>query len=148
MTRRAIADVVRAAALGSYGVTGVEGGPVRRLLAAIGLPGPGIRVDVRDGVDVELRLTVSYGLPVAEVARQVESAVRYAVRRALGQEIRDLKIHVGGLELPAGGVLDQGMAAPRGSGARARPPRCAVSARRRRASPAEGRGRHDREGVG
>lgn len=133
VTRRAIADVVRAAALGSYGVTGLQGGPVRRLLSVLGLPGPGIRVDVRNGVDVDLRLTVSYGLPVAEVARQVDSAVRYAVRKALAQEIRGLRIHVGGLELPSGGApAARTHGTSRTATGRARPPRRGIAGRRRR----------------
>jgi uncharacterized alkaline shock family protein YloU len=148
VTRRAIADVVRAAALGSYGVPGLQGGPARRLLGAIGLPGPGIRVDVRHGVDVDLRLTVSYGLPVAEVARQVESAVRYAVRRALGQEIRQLRIHVGGLELPSGGaVAAHGGTRSRSPGGRVRPPRRGISSRRRRAGGDQGVGGGGVEGT-
>ena len=36
-------------------------------------------------------------MPVAEVARQVDSAVRYALRRALGREVDRLTIHVDGL---------------------------------------------------
>jgi hypothetical protein len=41
-------------------------------------------------------------VPVAEVARQVDSAVRYAVRRALDREIDHLAIHVDGLRYHAG----------------------------------------------
>ena len=36
-------------------------------------------------------------MPIAEVARQVDSAVRYAIRRALGREVDRLTIHVDGL---------------------------------------------------
>ena len=103
VTRRAIADVVRAAALGSYGVTGFASNPIARLAARLGLTQPGLRVSIVNGVALDLRLTVAYGVPVAEVARQVESAVRYAVRRSLGREIERLRIHVGGLEYQPGG---------------------------------------------
>jgi uncharacterized alkaline shock family protein YloU len=103
VTRRAIADVVRAAALGSYGVTGFASNPVMRLAARLGLGQPGLRVALADGLAVDLRLTVAYGVPVAEVARQVDSAVRYAVRRTVGREIERLRIHVGGLEYQPGG---------------------------------------------
>ena len=71
VTRRAITDVVRAATLGSYGVTGLAGGPLARLLARADLAHPGIAVHVGDGLDVELDLEVALGVPVAEVARQV-----------------------------------------------------------------------------
>ena len=51
---------------------------------------------------IELHLTVAWGVPVAEVARQVDSAVRYAVRRALEVEIVRLTIHVNGLRFQPG----------------------------------------------
>jgi uncharacterized alkaline shock family protein YloU len=102
VSRRAIVDIVRAATLGSYGVTGFAANPVERALAALGLAQPGIRLQLGDRLTVDLDLTVAYGLPVAEVARQVDSAVRYAVRRALGREIDRLTIHVDGLRLQPG----------------------------------------------
>jgi uncharacterized alkaline shock family protein YloU len=103
VTRRAIVDVVRAATLGSYGVTGFAGGPVAGLLARLDLAQPGLVVRLQDGLDVELDLDVALGVPVAEVARQVDSAVRYAVRRSLDREIRRLVIHIDGLRVhPAG----------------------------------------------
>src|SRR5215510_12623937 len=83
VTRRAIADVVRAATLGSYGVTGFAGGPVERLLGRTGLVQPGLSIRVAGGIDIALDLDVALGVPVAEVARQVDSAVRYAVDRAV-----------------------------------------------------------------
>jgi uncharacterized alkaline shock family protein YloU len=102
-TRRATADIVRAAALGSYGVVGFAAGPVERLLAAAVGRQPGIRIDVaRDGLAVELRLRIAAGLPVAEVARQVESAVRYGIRRSLGREVDRLRIRIAGLDSSPG----------------------------------------------
>jgi uncharacterized alkaline shock family protein YloU len=109
VSRRAISQIVRAAVSGSYGVTGLsDDRPVRRLLATLGLQPPSILVRLRDGIHVELRILVAAGVPVAEVARQVDSAVRYAVRRAIGREIATLTIHVGGLrfqESPPAGDL-------------------------------------------
>ena len=103
VTRRAIADVVRAAALGSYGVTGFASNPVARLAGRLSLGQPGLRVTIADELAVDLRLTVAYGVPVAEVARQVDSAVRYAVRRTIGRDIARLRIHIGGLAYQPGG---------------------------------------------
>jgi uncharacterized alkaline shock family protein YloU len=54
------------------------------------------------GLTIELDLTVAYGVPVAEVARQVDSAVRYAIRRALATEVGRLTIHVDGLRYQPG----------------------------------------------
>lgn len=98
-TRRAIADVVRSAALGSYGVAGFASHPMERLAALLVGRAPGIRVDVvEDGLVIALDLRVAHGLPVAEVARQVDSAIRFGVRRAFGREIARLHIRVRGLE--------------------------------------------------
>ncbi len=98
VTRRAIVDVVRTAVVGSYGVTGIAGdSPVARAIGRLGIGRPGIVVRLHRGLEVDLRLTIASGLPVAEVARQVDSAVRYMVRRALGVEVRRLTVHVGGL---------------------------------------------------
>jgi uncharacterized alkaline shock family protein YloU len=103
IARRAIADIVRAATLGSYGVTGFAGSLPARLLSALGIRQAGLRLGLRGGLDIDLQLTVAYGLPVAEVARQVDSAVRYAIRRALGREVHRLTIHVDGLRYQPGG---------------------------------------------
>jgi uncharacterized alkaline shock family protein YloU len=105
VTRRAIAEIVRAAVLGSYGVTGLAGGPLRRLLARLGLATSGLAVaTAAERLTIDLDLTVAYGLPVAEVARQVDSAVRYRLRQALGREPDAITIRVGGLVCPPGSL--------------------------------------------
>jgi uncharacterized alkaline shock family protein YloU len=118
-TRRAVVDLVRTATLGSYGVTGFGGRPIERLLGRLGLSRSGIAVHLGDLLDIDLDLTVAYGVPVAEVARQVDSAVRYAIRQALGREVGRLSIHVDGLSYSPGGSppsvlpLDHGAIGPR-----------------------------------
>ncbi|HEX5588895.1 MAG TPA: Asp23/Gls24 family envelope stress response protein [Candidatus Limnocylindrales bacterium] len=102
-TRRAVMDIVRAATLGSYGVAGFAGGPIERVTAFLEGRPPGLRVTVSDGeLGIRLHLRVAYGLPVAEVARQVDSAIRYGIRRALDREVDALSIRVGGLDAPVG----------------------------------------------
>ena len=61
------------------------GGPIARLLAGSGSPSRASTIRLEDGIEIDLDLTVALGVPVAEVARQVDSAVRYAVRTALGR---------------------------------------------------------------
>jgi uncharacterized alkaline shock family protein YloU len=101
-SRRALTDLVRAATLGSYGVTGFAGsGPLDRIGEALGLGRRGIRIGIGDDLTVDVDLTVAHGLPIAEVARQVDSAVRYTIRRALGREVSRLTIHVDGLRAGA-----------------------------------------------
>jgi uncharacterized alkaline shock family protein YloU len=114
VSRRAIVDVVRAATIGSYGVIGFAGGgPLGRLAEGLGLAPRGIRVHVGDALAVELDLVVAHGLPIAEVARQVDSAVRYAIHQALERDLDRLTIHVDGLRIatselrpPAGRARD------------------------------------------
>jgi uncharacterized alkaline shock family protein YloU len=103
VTRRAIVDVIRAATLGSYGVTGFAASLPERVLGFLGIGHPGIRVTLDDAPVVDLDITVAFGLPVAEVARQVDSAVRYGLRRSLGREVGRLTIHVEGLRYQPGG---------------------------------------------
>jgi uncharacterized alkaline shock family protein YloU len=103
VTRRAVVDLVRSATLGSYGVTGFAGRPLERLFERLGLAQPGIVVHLGDTLDIELDLTVAYGVPVAEVARQVDSAVRYGLHRAVGLDVRRLTIHIDGLRFGPGG---------------------------------------------
>jgi uncharacterized alkaline shock family protein YloU len=111
VTRRAVVDVVRAATLGSYGVTGFAGGWLGTLMERLGLGQPGIAVTFgeagpgdkgRPDLTIDLDLTVAYGLPIAEVARQVDSAVRYSIRNALGRDVTRLTIHVDGLRYQPG----------------------------------------------
>jgi len=116
VTRRAVVDIVRAATLGSYGVVGLGGGPAARLTDWLGLPPRGIRVSLRDQLTIELDLVVGHGLPVAEVARQVDSAIRYSIRQALGRDVGRLAIHVDGLRVAS---FDPASAPSSGAGASA-----------------------------
>jgi uncharacterized alkaline shock family protein YloU len=97
-SRRAVAEVVRRAALRSYGVIDVR---ERRwwqdLPARAGLGVRGVRVRARPALSVELHLRIALGVPIAEVARNVEEAVRYSVRTSVGREIQALEIHVDGV---------------------------------------------------
>jgi uncharacterized alkaline shock family protein YloU len=98
VTRRAIADIVRTAVQSSYGVTGFADPSLgRRLLRWIGLDRSGIRLSKDGGLHLDLYITVAFGVPVAEVARQVDSAVRYSLRHYVGAEVADVAVHVDGL---------------------------------------------------
>jgi uncharacterized alkaline shock family protein YloU len=102
VSRRAVTEIVRRAAAGSYGVTGIGRGPLDRLRGRLRLGDPGIHVVTHPRLDVDLHLAVAYGVPVAEVAHNVESAVRYAVRQAVGREVDEVRIHVDGLRAGPG----------------------------------------------
>jgi uncharacterized alkaline shock family protein YloU len=103
VTRRAVTDIVRRAVLGSYGVAGFDAGPLDRLRAMIDGTQPGVRIGLSEArLSIRIRLRVASGLPVAEVARQVDSAVRYAIRHAVGREVDELRVRVGALDAPPG----------------------------------------------
>ena len=100
VTRRAVAELVERAAAGSYGVIGFGSrNVVARVLGRLGLGTPGVRVRIVPSLDVELFVIVAFGVPIAEVAHNVESAVRYAVRQSLGRELDSISIHVRGLRV-------------------------------------------------
>ena len=102
VTRQAVLDLIRTATLGSYGVTGLAAGPIERLMGLVGVAQPGIRLHIDTALEIELDLTVAVGVPVAEVARQVDSAVRYAIRRGIGREVARLTINIEGLRVAPG----------------------------------------------
>jgi uncharacterized alkaline shock family protein YloU len=105
VTRRAVIDIVRGVALGSYGVAGFAGGWIDRLLGWIERRPGGLRGSVAGGtLAIRMHLRVAHGLPIAEVARQVDLAVRHAIRTALGREVDQLSIRVARLELHPGGA--------------------------------------------
>lgn len=122
-SRRAIEEIVRGAVLGSYGVVGfVDDDPWGRARRLVGLGGSGVRVRTAPDFSIELQLTVAFGMPVAEVARQVDSAVRYAVHRALDREPDRLTIHIGGMRFepssaPPGAATEPAVASPSAPGA-------------------------------
>lgn len=104
VTRRAVIDIVRGVTLGSYGVVGFAGNWADRVLGWIERRPGGLRVSVAGGeLGIRMHLRVAHGLPIAEVARQVDLAVRYAIRMALGREVDHLSIRVAKLELHPGG---------------------------------------------
>jgi uncharacterized alkaline shock family protein YloU len=102
-TRRAVTDIVRTVTLGSYGVVDLGGSAVSRWLGSITGRPPGINVSLAGGgIAIDLRLRVAHGVPIAEVARQVDSAVRFALRRALRRDVDRLTIRVAALAVRPG----------------------------------------------
>ena len=100
VTRRAVSDLVRQAAATSYGVVGFTNPDLRtRLQSLLRYSPPGVSVRIVPTLDVRISLRVAFGVPIAEVASNVESAVRYALHQALGRDVDSLVIHVGGLQV-------------------------------------------------
>ena len=105
VTRRAISDIIRTAVRGSYGVAGfATPTPLGHLVRALGIGEPGIRLGGDDPLTIDLHVRVAFGLPIAEVARQIDSVVRYALERDLGRRVAAVSIHVDGLEYNPGRI--------------------------------------------
>ena len=99
-TRRAVADVVRSVTVASYGVVDLGGRALDRLLGGLRGRPAGVRVHLIDGrIEIDLRLRVAHGVPIAEVARQVESAIRFAIQRAFRRDVDRLSIRIAGLDV-------------------------------------------------
>jgi uncharacterized alkaline shock family protein YloU len=108
VTRRAIIDIVRRVTLGQYGVAGFTGNWADRVLGWIENRPGGLRVSVAGGaLAIRMHLRVAQGTPIAEVARQVDLAVRHAIRTALGREVDQLTIRVARLDVHPGGEPPQ-----------------------------------------
>lgn len=99
---RAIASIVASAVGQSYGVVGMAPHTFREGVAQVLHQRDAHRgVDVRigdDWVEIDLYIIVGYGMRIAEVARNVQENVRYAVERALGMPVARVNVRVQGLK--------------------------------------------------
>ena len=94
ISSEAIAQIVGHVAAESYGVVGMGGSRIGRLLTrdklthgiAIGRDG--------DGITIELHVVVEYGLNLAEVAATVRSRVAYEVQRLTGLPVATVEVHI------------------------------------------------------
>ncbi len=101
---RAIATIAAQTVARSYGVVGMAPQSLREGVARV------LRwQDAHQGVEVRVRgeeliinvhIVVAYGTRIAEVARNVQESVRYAVEQALGQQVTQVNVRVQGLRAP------------------------------------------------
>ena len=91
----AIAQLVGHTAAECYGVVGMAGkGRVARLLTRE-KPTQGIQVEqTADGLVVDLRVIVEYGLNLAEVAATIRTRVAYEVERLTGLSVSAVEVHI------------------------------------------------------
>jgi uncharacterized alkaline shock family protein YloU len=90
----AIAQIVGHTAAECYGVVGMAGKGLKRLLTrdkltqGIGVTGNG------EGLRIDLHVVVEYGLNLAEVAATVRSRVAYEVERLAGLPVAAVEVHI------------------------------------------------------
>ncbi|MEV6895873.1 Asp23/Gls24 family envelope stress response protein [Amycolatopsis sp. NPDC051372] len=109
-----IADVVvqKIAGLATREVPGVHalGGGAARALGALRDRIPGASASAGQGVAVEvgekqaavdLEIVVEYGVPIADLSRQVRRSVIGAIERMTGLEVVEVNINVGDVHIPS-----------------------------------------------
>lgn len=94
----AIAHIVGETARECYGVVAMAArGPVGKLLGRRERLTQGIQITREpdgDGVTIDLRVIVEYGLNLAEVASTVRNRVSYEVGRLTGLPVRAVEVHI------------------------------------------------------
>jgi uncharacterized alkaline shock family protein YloU len=95
ISREAVAHIVGRTAAEAYGVVGMGGNRVGRLLSRDPW-GQGIAVggSAEEGVTIELSVVVEYGLNLAEVASTVRNRVRYEVERLTGLPVASVEVRI------------------------------------------------------
>jgi uncharacterized alkaline shock family protein YloU len=96
ISHEAVAHIVGRVAAEAYGVVGmVARGPRRRLPTRDRLR-HGITVggSAEEGVTIELRVVVEYGLNLAEVASTLRNRVRYEVERLTGLPVAEVDVRI------------------------------------------------------
>ena len=90
----AIAQIVGYTAAECYGVVGMAGKGLKRLLTRDKLT-QGIDVSsTPEGLRVDLHVVVEYGLNLAEVAATVRSRVAYEIERLTGLRVAAVEVHI------------------------------------------------------
>jgi len=90
----AVAQIVARTASEAYGIVGMAPGAA----SAGSFPADRRGIDLggtsADGVAIELRVVVEYGLNLAEVASTVRNRVRYEVERLTGLTVASVVVHI------------------------------------------------------
>ena len=90
----AIAQIVGHTAAECYGVVGMAGKGLKRLLTRDRLT-QGIQVGRRgDALLLDLHVVVEYGLNLTQVAATVRSRVAYEVERLTGLQVAAVEVHI------------------------------------------------------
>lgn len=101
----AIASLTSQAVLECYGVVGMATKDLASGIVEILQPGShrrGVEVDIDlDRIVIDLYVVIEYGTPIATVARNIQSVVKYTVERALSAPVQAVNVHVQDLRMGA-----------------------------------------------
>ena len=90
----AIAQIVGHTAAECYGVVGMAGKGLKRLLTRDRLTQGIVVSGTPEGLRVDLHVVVEYGLNLAEVAATVRSRVAYEIERLTGLPVAAVEVHI------------------------------------------------------
>jgi uncharacterized alkaline shock family protein YloU len=100
---RAIATIAARAVGQSYGVVGMAPHTLREGVAQVLHQQDahrGVAVHIgHDSIAIDLYVILEYGTRIAEVARNLQEHVRYAVEHALGMPVAQVNVRVQGLRI-------------------------------------------------
>ncbi len=104
VAQQAIATVASKAVIDSYGVVGMTHPRKRDGLAELlqrdySHRGVVVRTNDKSEIVIELYVVMEYGTRISEVARNVASAVKFAVEQALGLPIAQVNVNVQGIRV-------------------------------------------------
>jgi uncharacterized alkaline shock family protein YloU len=100
---RAIATIAAQAAARTYGVVGMAPHTLREGVAQLlhqqdAHKGVTVRIN-GDEIAIDLYVIMEYGTRIAEVARNIQENVRYAVERALGMPVAQVNVRIQGVRV-------------------------------------------------
>ena len=98
----AVATIANHAVLNAYGVVGMSSKNLVNSLAQVLRPDSkrGVQVQIdEDQILIDLYVVLEYGVPIAAVARNIMSGVKFSVEKAVGVPIAGVNMHVQGLHV-------------------------------------------------
>ena len=99
--RKAIAEIIALTISEMEGVSLVERGPLGKVLEYFpreDLYGVDVRLDENASISVGINTIVRYGLNIPDIAREIQDAVKAAIRQSLNIDLSSVNIYIRGIE--------------------------------------------------
>lgn len=99
--KKVLAEIVRSAVEEVDGANLITEHLKEKLLNCVGIkyfPGVVIDVDENQDITLEIKVTVSFGRHIPDVARQIQSRVREALDKMADVHVRDVNVNIQGIE--------------------------------------------------
>jgi uncharacterized alkaline shock family protein YloU len=100
-----VAGVIAKAAAGVYGVAELaDRNPIEGIARALRInqPARGVDLNIKDGsVEADVHVVIENGVKIVEVAKNVQSAVKFAIEKNVGLAVGSVNVLVADIRLPA-----------------------------------------------